>query len=107
MPKVHNIGANHFVQVVHQPLQWGFKVVSKGWTQEIEEPFRYATPLLVKLPLKYVLVLGKWVGSKSEEEALNFAVQGRDVTYDDFTEEAGWTPAPEQDAETDWEITHI
>ena len=35
---------------------------------------------------------------RDEEEALNGALERRDVTYDDFTEEAGWT-APEQSGE--------
>ena len=36
---------------------------------------------------------------KSEEEALNGALGRRDVTEDDFSEEAGWTPAPDSDRE--------
>jgi hypothetical protein len=100
MPKVHNIGKQHFVQVIKLPVEWGNKIAVRGWTQEIEEPFRTSTPLIVRLPNYRALVLGKWSGSKTEEEALNAALQRRDVTYDDFTEEAGWTPAPDQDRET-------
>jgi hypothetical protein len=37
---------------------------------------------------------------KEEEEALSGALARREVTYDDFTEEAGWTPAPESNRET-------
>jgi hypothetical protein len=37
---------------------------------------------------------------KEEEEALSGALARREVTYDDFTEEAGWTPAPDSDRET-------
>lgn len=99
MPKVHNIGKKHFVQCFKLPVDWGNKVVVRGWTQEIEEPFRTSTPLIIRLPKYYALVLGKWTGAKTEEEALNSAIQRRDLTYDDFTEEAGWTPAPEQDRE--------
>ena len=36
---------------------------------------------------------------KDEEEALSTALGRREVTYDDFTEEAGWTPAPDSDRE--------
>jgi hypothetical protein len=43
--------------------------------------------------------MGKWTGNKTEEEALNLALERRDVTYDDFTEEKGWTPAPDSDRE--------
>ena len=70
----------------------------RGWTQEIEEPYRTSKPLIVRLPGYKALVLGRWSGMKNEEEALNGALERRDVTYDDFTEEAGWT-APEQGGE--------
>jgi hypothetical protein len=36
---------------------------------------------------------------KEEEEALSGALARREVTYDDFTEEAGWTPAAESNRE--------
>jgi hypothetical protein len=95
MPKVHNIGKQHFVQFIKQPLEWNDQRTVKGWTQEIESPYRYASPTLVKLFNNYIFVFGKWEGSKSEEDALNSALERRDVTYDDFTEEAGWIPAPD------------
>ena len=98
MPKVHNIGPV-FVQVTKFPYEWGSKVVVRGWTQEIEEPYRTSKPYIVRLPKYKALVFGRWNGMKDEEEALNGALERRDVTYDDFTEEAGWT-APEQGGET-------
>jgi hypothetical protein len=99
MPKAHNIGPA-FVQLTNFPYKWGKKIAVRGWTQEIEEPFRTATPFIVRLPFYKALVFGKWTGMKSEEEALNGALGRRDLTYDDFTEEAGWTPAPDSDRET-------
>jgi hypothetical protein len=98
MPKVHKLGTKHFLQIVDLPVVWGNKVVVRGWTQEIEEPFRTSEPLLIRLPKYKALVLGKWTGSKTEEEALKSALETREVTYDDFTEEAGWT-APDSDRE--------
>ena len=98
MPKVHNIGPKHFVQLIDFPVIWGPKIVVRGWTQEIEEPFRTAQPFLVRLPKYKALAFGKWTGFKTEEEALNSALEMREVTYDDFTEEAGWT-APDSDRE--------
>lgn len=98
MPKVHNIGPV-FVQYTKFPYDWGKKVVVRGWTQEIEEPFRTSKPLILRLPNYKALVCGRWTGSKTEEEALNEALSRRDLTYDDFTEEAGWTPAPDSDRE--------
>lgn len=99
MPKAHNIGPV-FVQVTNFPYAWGNRVVVRGWTQEIEEPFRTSAPFIVRLPKYRALVLGKWTGMQSEEEALNAALSRRDVTEDDFTEEAGWTPATDADRET-------
>ena len=98
MPKVHNIGPL-FIQFTKFPYEWDGKLSVRGWTQEIEEPYRTATPLVVRLPKYRALVLGRWSGMTTEEEALNGALERRDVTYDDFTEEAGWTPAPDQDRE--------
>ena len=98
MPKVHNIGPI-FVQVTKFPYEWGSKVVVRGWTQEIEEPFRTSKPFILRLPKFKALVCGRWTGLKTEEEALSVALETREVTYDDFTEEAGWTPAPDTDSE--------
>jgi hypothetical protein len=99
MPKVHTLGPL-FVQVTRFPYEWGNKVVVRGWSQEIEEPYRTATPFIVRLPKYHGLVLGKWGAMKEEEEALSGALARREVTYDDFTEEAGWTPATESNRET-------
>ena len=104
MPKVHNIGKQYFVQYFRFPAKWGWKVVVRGETQEIEEPFRTSKPFMIRLPFYRTLVIGKWTGSQpDEEQALNNAIQRRDITYDDFQEEAGWTPAkiynPEESSE--------
>jgi hypothetical protein len=99
MPKVHTLGPL-FVQVTRFPYEWGNKLVVRGWSQEIEEPYRTATPFIVRLPKYHGLVLGKWGDMKDEEEALSGALARREVTYEDFTEEAGWTPAPESNRET-------
>lgn len=99
MPKVHNIGTKHFIQLLDLPVVWGNKFIVRGWTQEIDEPFRTSQPFLVRLPKYKALAFGKWSGTKTEEEALSSALETREVTYDDFTEEAGWTPAPDQDRE--------
>lgn len=105
MPKAHNIGPL-FVQLTKFPYEWGTKVIVRGWTQEIEEPFRTSNPFIVRLPSYRALVVGCWTGQTTEEEALNVAVQRRDVTYDDFSEEAGWTPAPDSDRETSSDYLH-
>ncbi len=99
MPKAHKIGSKHFVQLTNFPFKWGFKFIVRGWTQEIEPPYRTSTPLIVRLPKYKALVFGAWSGMKDEEEALSTALGRREVTYNDFTEEAGWTPAPDSDRE--------
>ena len=105
MPKVHNIGPA-FVQVTNFPYKWGARFVVRGWTQEIEEPFTTSQPLIVRLPRYKALVFGLWNGSKTEEEALSTALERREVTYDDFTEKTGWTPAPDSDRETSIDNLH-
>jgi hypothetical protein len=102
MPKVYDIGKRRFIQLIKFPVKWEGKLAVKGWTQEIEEPFRTAAPLIVRLPFHRALVLGKWTGQQTDEEsALNNATQGRLLTYEDFEE--GWTPAPEQVTEENLE----
>ena len=98
MPKVHSVGPL-FVQFTNFPYEWDGKFVTKGWTQEIEEPFRTSAPTIIRLPFYKALVFGRWSGTKPEEEALNDALGRRDLTEDDFTEEKGWTPAPDSDRE--------
>lgn len=102
MPKVHNIGPL-FTQVTNFPYEWGSKIVTRGWTQEIEPPYRTSKPFIVRLPRYKAIVFGKWTGTKTEEEALNNALARRDLTYEDFTEEAGWTPAPNSNREESFE----
>lgn len=106
MPKVHNIGKNHFVQLFRFPAQWGNRVVVRGNTQEIDFPFRTSRPLMLRLPFYRVLVLGKWTGSQPDEEtALNSAMQGRVLKDEDFEE--GWTPPAVKARETDsydWDV---
>jgi hypothetical protein len=97
MPKVHNIGKQHFVQFFRLPVKWGWKFVVRGETQEIEYPFRLAEPIMIRLPFYRVLVIGKWLKELQDEEiALNKAMQGRVLSDEDFEE--GWTPAAYQNS---------
>lgn len=103
MPKIYPIGNDRFFQVIDFPVVWGTKFVVRGWTQEIDEPFRHSKPLIFRLPFHKAFVVGRWQGITDEETALNRAIERRDVTYDDFREEAGWTPAPSEADEEDRE----
>jgi hypothetical protein len=98
MPKVHNIGKKHFVQFIDFPVKWEGKLMVRGWTQEIEEPFRTSSPFIFRMPNFKALVIGKWAGAQPDEEtALNNAMQGRVLKDEDFEE--GWTPPAYQDSE--------
>jgi len=101
MPKIIPLGTKYFAQYIRFPVQWNNKILVRGWTQEIEEPFRTAEPVIFRLPFYRALVLGKWNGQLTEEAALNRAIERRDLTDDDFSEENGWIPAPDQDPEED------
>lgn len=105
MPKVHNIGKQYFTQLIEFPVKWGYKIVVRGWTQEIDEPFRTAKPLIFRLPFHKAVVFGKWTGQQNDEEsALNNAIQGRALTDEDF--QKGWTPAAYQVGEASSENIH-
>ena len=105
MPKVHNIGKTRFIQYIDFPVKWEWRLFVRGWTQEIEEPFRSAEPVILRLPRHKALVFGRWTKQLSEEEALERAVQRRDLTDDDFSEEKGWTPAAyEAPEESGWDF---
>ena len=107
MPEVHNIGKTRFTQLLkNYRVEWGWKFVVRGWTQEIEPPFRTAAPVIVRLPGNKALVYGKWTGTLDEESALETAIQGRVLTDDDFQEEKGWIPAPDQDSKEGWYDTY-
>ena len=108
MPKVHKIGKTRFTQFIDFPVKWGWKVTVRGWTQEIEEPFRTATPVIVRLPLHKAIVFGKWTGTQPDEElALNNAMQGRVLQDEDFDKEKGWIPAPDLSGEEDFETHYL
>lgn len=102
MPKIHDIGKQHFTQLLtNYRVTWGWKVAVKGWTQEIAYPFRTATPWIVRLPFNTAVVFGKWNGeSLNEEEALNRAMQGRVLKDEDFEE--GWEPPAYKAGEEDF-----
>lgn len=105
MPKVHNIGKQHFFQYFRLPAKWGWKLIVKGYTQEIEEPFRESKPTIVRLPFYRVLVIGKWTGQLNEEEALEKAIQGRVLKDEDFKK--GWTAPAYKAGEADiwdWDV---
>jgi hypothetical protein len=104
MPKTHNIGKQHFVQYTRLPLKWGWKLVVKGWTQEIEEPFRTAKPYLFRLPFYRVIIVGRWTGQLDEDNALALATEMRVLADEDFSDETGWQPPDETSEKDIWDF---
>ena len=53
----------------------------KGWTREVEQPFRYGNAWLLRVPAsRWALVVGRWAGShQHEEQALASALDGRSL----------------------------
>lgn len=85
MARTHDMG-NLYVQqmrYLHRkaaPLIW-----EKGWTDELEHPFRRGTCIVVRVPCTRVgLVFGHWGPPGNEEDRLNSAVGLREIgTLDD------------------------
>lgn len=105
MPQVHDIGKTRFIQILENyKVEWGWRFIVRGWTQEIEAPYRSAKPFIVRLPNDKALVYGKWSAELDEEAALNQAIQGRVLSDEDFQE--GWQPAAYQDSEAGGEALY-
>ena len=59
-------------------------LVEKANTQEIDEPYRFGTGICIRLPFtRKSLVVGKWIKSYSESQALTNAVAGRPLRQDE------------------------
>lgn len=99
MPKLHNIGPKHFVQYTRFPYEWGNKVITRGWTQELEFPYRTSKPFILRLPKYKALVFGYWSSSTTEEKALTLATSAREATIEDFDEDKGWIPTTVESGE--------
>lgn len=106
MPKVHNIGTKRFFQYIDFPVKWRWKLFVRGWTQEIEEPFRTSKPLIIRLPFHKAFVIGTWTGvAKDEETALNAAIEGRVLKDEDFQD--GWEAPAYKVGEEDSEYLYL
>jgi hypothetical protein len=101
MPDFHSIGPRHYFQFLKFPVQWEKRLWVRGWSQEIEEPFRFSAPVIVRLPFHRAVAFGRWTGTRDEEEALGLAIQRRDLTDADFLEGKGWTPPAYEAGEAD------
>jgi hypothetical protein len=79
-----------YVQKLEYPHRNLLPVVEKGWTHEIDEPYRKGSCLVFRVPFtKPGFAFGVWtVASQSEDEALTAAIWGRklDVSVEELLE---------------------
>jgi hypothetical protein len=67
-------------QIIKYPHRDALPVFEKGWTHEIEEPYRRGSCLVFRVPFtKPGFVIGKWAESQTEDEALTAAIWGREL----------------------------
>lgn len=77
MPPTHQIGKTRFIQTMDYPSR-KFPLIDKGYTQEIEWPYRKGDSLVLRMPFgRRALVVGKWVKTMDEQDALESAVGAR------------------------------
>lgn len=78
-----------YVQGIKYPHRNFLPIVEKGWTHEIEEPYRKGDCLVFRLPfIKHAIAIGRWGEEQDETEALTAALWGRhlDVPVDELLE---------------------
>jgi hypothetical protein len=78
-----------YVKTLKYPHRKPLPVIEKGWTHEIEEPFRRGSCLVFRLPFTHRgFVLGWWLESQDEDSALTSAIWGRelDITVEELME---------------------
>jgi len=83
-----NIGSL-YGQIIEYPHRKPLPVVEKGWTHEIDEPYRKGTCLVFRFPCtKRGFVIGVFGDAQDESEALTAAIWGRhlDVPVDELLE---------------------
>ena len=71
------------------PHRHALPIIEKGWTHEIDEPFRRGSCLVFRLPFtKPGLVVGIFGAPQDEDEALTAALWGRelDVSIEELLE---------------------
>lgn len=79
-----------YVDTLKYPHRKALPVVEKGWTNEIDEPYRLGSCLVFRVPFtKPGFVIGRWKHNQEESESLINAIMGRpieDVTLDEILE---------------------
>jgi hypothetical protein len=69
-----------YVTTVKYPHRNFSPIIEKGWTHEIDEPYRRGSCLVVRLPFTHPgIVIGLWGAAQDEEDALTAAIWGRQL----------------------------
>jgi hypothetical protein len=75
--------------MITYPHRKALPVLEKGWTHEIEEPYRRGSCFVLRFPFAHrAIALGVWREAQDEEQALTAALWGRhlDVSLDELLE---------------------
>lgn len=69
-----------YVEKIKYPHRKFLPIVEKGWTHEIEEPYRKGTCLVFRAPFTRTgFVCGKWKLYQDEVDALTGAIWAREL----------------------------
>ena len=83
-----NIGKSYVVKIRY-PHRNPLPIFEKGWTHEIDEPFRRGTCVVFRLPFTRTgIAIGVWGATQDETTALTAAIWGRhlDVPVEELLE---------------------
>jgi hypothetical protein len=78
-----------YVTLVKYPHRHFLPIVEKGWSHEIDEPFRKGSCLVIRIPFtRPGIGIGVWGAPQDEEDALTSAIWGRtlDIPVDQLLE---------------------
>lgn len=81
MPNVTQLGPTLYAHRMEYPTK-NFPVFDRGDTQEIDWPFRTGKAIVTRIPFtRRAIVVGRWIGKRSEEDALTSAIHARSIDY--------------------------
>jgi hypothetical protein len=78
-----------YVTLVKYPHRNFLPIAEKGWSHEIDEPFRRGSCLVIRLPFTHPGIgIGIWGKPQDETDALTAAIWGRqlDISVDELLE---------------------
>jgi hypothetical protein len=78
-----------YVDLVTYPVKRFNFIIEKGWSQEIEEPYRHGSCIVLKAPfIKTGIAVGIWRYKNTENQALMAAIKARtlDIPVEELME---------------------